>query len=631
VELIDYPISTVAPQNDYCHPKLNAPLAGGDRLRASGDRFMAGSRDVPLFGANLGVILTDEGAFGFLSGMGINFVRINAPYREWTDSGVRIFERTPLDISRRDLDDLLRMQALCEKYGVYMLLTDFNRGIGRDKIQPQDARDFATFSPDATSLGIWHPDVRATVIERIRRLLRTRNPHTGKSFGASPSLFGIQPVNEVMWFGSDLERTNSRIWDRLQTARTQIKSSMGIRAANSPADRFRILARATADAYSEVKSAIIAETGNDRPLLIADMAPFAGGAAFSAFAPCDAYGLNVYPEIGDHANVNGPIKPSDLRPEPGLNRIQARLGGKPTIITEVGDKLAPGGNARLVAEMTVRAGTVGFAGLAFHQLYRGIYGEYSNRREHLASRAPLTNFEFSTDPAAQVAIQACSIIHRKRLIRTPEERVRIERTVDEWISATATFGGQPHDLQTLAARLSPAASRALTKPEVSFVLVPSSGASARTESYPEAGTIQLGHVRVGFVEIDWHTDPNPEQDWLFIRVPLEANRRLIVLVGRAKPDPAQQRFSGGQATLTGLIRYSWPDPRTGYGTRQLVRRPSGPRIFVSGQVFLVRPDGGKSLQTAMQNLPATLPTSSIRFVEELPEPLILRTQDPADS
>ncbi len=628
MEIIDYPIPTVATQDAFCHPKLNSPLRAVDRLRASGDRLVAGGRDVPLFGVNLGVILTDEGAFEFLAGMGVNFVRITAPYREWTQEGnVRVFDRTPLDPPQSDLEALNKMQSLCEKHGIYMMITDFNRGIGRDRVTDVDSRAFQGFAADSSPLGLWHPEVRAAVIERIRRLLRTTNPHTSRAFGASPSLFAIQPVNEVMWFVSDLEVANSRLWTRLASARPAIVGALGgpnALRASAPAERFRTLARATNDAYSSVKSAIVSELGDSRPLLVADMGPYAGGAAFAAFASCDAYGLNIYPEIGDHADVNGPIKAGDLRPEQNLDRMQARLGGKPTIITEAGEKLSPGGNARLIAEITVRAGVGGFAGIAFHQMYRGIYGEHSGKREHLSSRAPLTNFELHTDPAALCALQACSIIHRKRLIRGGEKRVRIERTADEWTTQTATFGWQPHDLHRLAAKLFPNATRELGAPETAIVFVPGPGATAEIERNRDAGTIQRGHVRVGFVEIDWHTDAQPERDWLFIRVPISPNRRLVVLVGRAKPDPAQQRFSGGRATLSGLVRYPWPDPRTGYGARQLVRRPEGPQIFVGGPVSVVQPNGRRGTRASFAQSPGHLPKNGVRFIEELPEALVLR-------
>lgn len=617
MELLDYPIPATAPQDGYCHPKLNRPLEANDRLRVSGDRFVTGPRDVPLFGVNIGVVLTDEGAFGFLASLGINFLRLGAPFREWSREGtVVVPNRTPLDMPNRDLADLFKMQSLCEKYGMYLMISDFNRGIGRDVVSAEDADRFPTFSPDASGLGLWHPQLRSVIIERINRLLTAANPHTRKPFGDSPSLLAIQPVNEVMWFAADLESRDSRTWSKLQSASSQVKAFLGQLIESHPADRMRSLARATNEAYKEIRRAL-EEFGANRPLLVADMATYAGGAAFTAFESCDAYAVNIYPDIGDHGDVNGPVKAFDLRPELYLDRLTARLGGKPTIITECGDKLAPGGNSRLIAEMAVRACVGGYAGIAFHNMYRGIYGEFSNSREHLASRAPLTNFELSTDPAAQCALQACSVIHRNRLIRGGEKRIVIERTANDWISSTASPGRQMHELHRLAASVSSAASREILKPEIAIVLAPAKQSRERVETARDAGTIQRGHVRVGFVEIDWHTERRPENDWLFIRVPFESKRRLIVLVGRSKPDPADQRFLNGAATLSGLVRFHWPDPRTGYGTRQLVRRPEGPEIVVAGALFSVRADGKRGSRVTTARNPSTLPMTTIRFMEEL--------------
>lgn len=624
MELLDYPISPVAPQDGFCHPKLNRPLTDADRLRASGDRFVAGSRDVPLFGVNIGVLLTDEGAFGFLASLGINFLRLNAPFREWSREGTIVVPaRTPLDPPSSELADLFKMQFLCEKYGMYMMISDFNRGIGRDILSAEDADRFPTFTPDASGLGVWHVQVRSVIIERIKRLLTTVNPHTRRRFGDSPSLLAIQPVNEVMWFAVDLESRNSRAWNRLRSIRSQVIASIGPLDATNPGDRMKVLARATNEAYRQVRHAL-EDFGQSRPLLIADMATYAGGAAFTAFESCDAYGLNIYPDIGDHSDVNGPIKAFDLRREPYLDRLQARLGGKPTIITECGDKLAPGGNSRLIAEMTVRAGVGGYAAITFHNMYRGIYGEFSNDREHLASRAPLTNFELSTDPGAQCALQACSIIHRNRLIRGGEKRIVIERSSDDWITATANSGWQMHDLHRMAIVAAPSVTRELGRPETGIVLVLANQSRDHTESARDPGTIQVGHVRVGFVEMDWHTDRRPENDWLFIRVPMESKRRLIVLVGRSKPDPADQRFEGGRATLSGLVRYPWPDPRTGYGTRQLVRRPEGPEIIVSGRLYAVAADGKRGSRVDWPRNPGTLPMRTIRFIEETATAMVLR-------
>ncbi len=630
MEFVDYPIPLLKAQEPFGAIRLNQPIEERHRLIPSGDRFRADGKDVPLFGVNVGPSdVCERGAFAFLASLGINAIRVNLPYREYgPDGNPKRPTRARLDLPDPIFDRLCLQQSLCEQFGIYVLLRDFALGLSDPFFSSEDSRSLALpGQPDACALALWHPGVLALILERVKRLLTKENPYTKRPFGASPALLGIQITNEVAWFlgepqsdrgrigravGQASEATLGKLADALGTSVTSLRRQ-------DPFDRLRLFAEGSKNAYADTLQLLQRELGTKRPLLVADSAPSAGPAAFVAFEPCDAYGWNLYPDFGDFGTVNGPIKPYDLSRETNLDRLQIRLGRKPTLLTETGAKLAPGGYSRLIADVTARCLRYGFAGLFFHEMYRPLFGEQSRLPRFLESRAPQYNFELSTDPGALCSLQACSAIFRSGAIPRAPRRFRLRDKPDSWMRLTVTRGRRLEDLREICYDIHPPLRALLGSLDVEIVFDPAEQKEVVEDRRNSPGTVQVRHVRCGGVEIEWVTDRDPEQDALFLRVPLDEERTLLVLVGRSKPDPAEQRFANGQASLTGLRKYPWPDPRTGYGTKQLVRRPLGPEVRIRGRLHRVGESGRQGDPVPIQDpTSAYLPLDGIRFME-LPE------------
>ncbi|MER3462802.1 MAG: hypothetical protein C4342_07460 [Armatimonadota bacterium] len=70
------------------------------------------------------------------------------------------------------------------------------------------------------------------------------------------------------------------------------------------------------------------------------------------------------------------------------------------------------------------------------------------------------------------------------------------------------------------------------------------------------------------------------------------------------------------ARLSGLRRYTWPDPRTGYGEKQVVRRPLGPDTRIRGRLYVVKPSGNRGREVEVADPTSFhLPTAGIRFMD----------------
>jgi hypothetical protein len=627
MEYVDYPIPLLKAQDPFGAVRLNQPIEERHRVIPSGDRFRADGKDVLLFGVNIGPSdLCERGAFQFLASLGINAIRVNLPYREWgPDGNPKRPNRARVELPQPVFDHLCLQQSLCEESGIYVLLRDFGLGLSDPYYSTEDSRALSLpGQPDACVLALWHSGVLELILERVKKLLATENPYTKRPFGASPALLGIQLTNEVAWFLGEPQSERGRIGRALQQASETTLAKLAEALDTSVTslqradlgDRLALFAEGSRRSHAEALRVLQQELGTKRPLLIADSAPSAGPAAFRAFDPCDAYGWNLYPDFGDFGTVDGPVKPYDLSPEPNLDRLQARLGRKPTILTETGAKLAPGGYSRLIPDVTVRCLRYGYAGVLFHEMYRPLFGESSRLPRFLESRAPQYNFELSTDPGALCSLQACSVIFRKGAIPRAPRRFRLRGRPDAWMRTAVARGRRLEDLRDICCDLHPPLRNLLGDLDVEIVLDPATQEEVVEDRRSDAGTVDRRHVRCGDVEIEWITDSNPEQDALFLRVPLDGERTLLVVVGRSKPEPAEQRFSNGQARLTGLRKYPWPDPRTGYGTRQVVRRPLGPEVRIRGRLYRVGESGRQGdLVAIVDPTAAHLPTDGIRFME----------------
>lgn len=598
-------------------------------MKVSGDTLTTSDgKPLRLFGMNVGFGQLDQrGAFEFLSSMGVNIIRVIPPYRTWGKDGEpEISSSAPLELSKSSFQRLCLQQKICEELGIYILFRDFAQALAPPYYTSEDASKYPYAGrKDSSVLGFWHPGIRTLVIERLKRLVRTINPLTGKPFGASPAFLGVQLTNEAEWFASDVHTSWSRKWPMLKEAPERIINPLAkivgvspsqFRQAH-PAQRLLYLAKVTNDAYTEAMKVLVAEMGNQRPLIIADNAPYAGAMALEAFKSCDVFGLNMYPDVGNHEDVNGPIKANDLRRERFLDRLQARLSNKPTLITEAGDKLAAGGFSRLIADMTVRCSRAGYSGIIFHEIFRGIYGDDSGKPKWLESRTPRFNFELQTDPGALVAFQACSIAFREGLIPPAPTTVKVSRSLSSWAELYASRRRQTEDMTGVVADVDVALARQIGAMSTSFMLALGDQRVLPTTRGLESGvTIEQGHLRTAGIEMDWSTNSDSSEDWLYIRVPLRKQTDLIVVVGRSKPEPATQSFRSGHANLSGYKQYPWPDPRTGYGDKQVVRRPDGPRLRLEGAIFIVNPDGSRGLRVTVSDPSASfLPKEGIRFVE----------------
>lgn len=643
MDTVDYPIPLTRVQDSFAAYPSRAPITEGRRVTVSGDRLRAGAEDLRLFGVNVGPSdLDHRGAFQFLASLGVNAIRVNLPFRVYGPDGDPARPGVaPLELPSQVLDRLCKQQQLCEEEGIYILLRDLALGLGEPYYSAEDAAAFGIRNTrDSCVLGLWHPGVRALVMERLKRLMQHENPYTKRPFGASPALLGIQLTNEVGWFLAEPQRDGGLIMSRWRraTARTRerISEAIGVEGDLLTLDgqeRVMRLAGASKEAHVEARDLLRSLLGSKRPLLVADSAPMAGPAAFEAFQPCDAYGWNVYPAFGDPGEVNGPILPYDLSREPILDRLQVRLADKPTLITEIGAKLAPGGFSRLIADVTVRCARFGYAGLFFHEMYRPLFGPESRLPRFLESRAPQYNFDMSTDPGALVAFQACAPIFRKRLVPGAPRTIRVRDAARSLVGVVLSRGRRLEDIHELAYDLAPnfkvqlgsLGVVVLLQPSASRSVVSSDGSdrsdrsdgSDGSDGSDSSGCVQPRHVRCGDVEIEWETFPSePERDCLLIRVPWADGRALIVVVGRSMPTPAEQTLRAGMARLSGLRKYTWPDPRTGYGEKQVVRRPLGPDARIRGRVYVVEPSGGRGREVEIADPTSCyLPTSGIRFLE----------------
>jgi hypothetical protein len=198
-------------------------------------------------------------------------------------------------------------------------------------------------------------------------------------------------------------------------------------------------------------------------------------------------------------------------------------------------------------------------------------------------------------------------------MRTAPARATIGAEVAKLVWRQCVMGHQLHDLPALAKQHSPRGRQALDQVG-GVVLILGRSVDGYEES--ESVSVERGHVRAPGIEFDWHSDRNPELDWLFIRAETPRARSIVVLVGRSKPDPADQRFAGNRATLSGMNKFPWPDPRTGFGSRVLVRRPDGPTISVLGKLFRLTPDGRRGDEVRYRDpMAVRLPDGAIRFVE----------------
>lgn len=629
MDTVDYPIPLTRAQDAFGAYPLRAAITEGRRVTISGDRLRAGGDDLRLFGVNVGPSdLDHRGALQFLASLGVNAIRVNLPFRIWGADGQPARPASaPLDLPNDVLDRLCRQQHVCEQEGIYVLLRDLALGLGEPFYPSEDAAAFGIGNTrDSCILGLWHPGVRALVMERLKRLVRHENPYTKRPFGASPALLGIQLTNEVGWFLAEPQRDGGLIMSRWRRAtarsRERLTDALGTEADLAlldPHERVMRLAGVCKEAHAEARDLLRSLLGSKRPLLVADSAPMAGPAAFEAFQPCDAYGWNVYPAFGDPGDVNGPILPYDLSHEPILDRLQVRLGDKPTLITEIGAKLAPGGFSRLIADVTVRCSRFGYAGVFFHEMYRPLFGRDSRLPRFLESRAPQYNFDLSTDPGALVALQACAPVFRKQLVPVAPRTFRIRDMARSLIGTAVSRGRRLEDIHELSYDLAPEYKTLVGALDVMVVLLAGGSRSVSRDTAAEDGTVQPRHVRCGELEIEWETLPsNPERDSLLLRVPWDSERALIVVVGRSMPTPAEQTFRGGIATLSGLHTYAWPDPRTGYGEKQVVRRPVGPDTRIRGCLFVVEPSGGRGAKVEVVDPTSFhLPTSGIRFMDVL--------------
>lgn len=625
---MDYPIPLTEPQAGFGSVETAPPITEKRRLRTREDKLVADGREVPLFGVNLGASgITHSGAVRFLSSMGVNIVRVFVPFREWDASGQpAVPVAAAIELPQAKFDKLAKLQQLCEDSGVYMLLRDLAEGIGPPYYTAEDANRYQLYgSKDATFLGIWHPGVKTLVLKRLQALLAKGNPYTRKPFGASPSLMGIQLTNEAGWFAADPHLSNKR-WTVLQNLPTRMLEAMQPATdvgpsrfrRLEPAERLFALAKATAAAHREALDIIQRETGASRPLLVADNAPYAGPIALAAFEPCDVYGWNLYPDYRGIPEMDAPINAYDLRRENYLDKLQVRIGNKPTVITEMGERLASGGMSRLIADTTTRAATYGYAGIIFHSMYNGIYGDKSAEPAWLASRTPRNNFEIGSDPGALCALQACSQIFTNRFIDAAPSTLVLSAPIESWAVKVVARGFQLNQLQEIATEGQQALISRLGSLSLSIVLMQGNTNYTENTNKNFSGNIEQGHVRANGAEIDWGTFPDANNDWLFIRVPLRNRINLIVLVGRSKPEPASQIFENGIAKLGGFKTYSWPDPRTGYGTKEVVRRPDGPMITLHGTLHYIDPDGKDGgIATVGSNTQTLLPNDGIRFAEVL--------------
>jgi hypothetical protein len=629
VRLFDYSMTPLGRQGELGRVELNAPITERLRVTVREDRFFAGGKDLPLFGVNLGWALIDErDAFEFLASIGVNAVRILGPYRQWGGDGEPVApSEAAVKVSRGWFDRLCRQQKICEELGIYVVIRDLAEGLGPPYYPAEDSARYQAFgNKDACSLGLWHSGVRELVMKRLEWLMTEPNPRTGRPFGASPALLGVQLTNETSWFADDPHLDRSRAWRQIRGAPGRILEPLA-RAADihpttfrelPPEERLLSLARATGDAWNQALELLTAKLGDKRPLLIADNAPWAAPVASLAYSPCDAYGWNVYPDHGALPESQAYVKPLDLRPERMLDRFQVRLAGKPTLVTECGERLASGGQSRLVADATVRAATYGYAGILFHFIYKGLYGEKSGETSWLASRTPRENYDLGCDSGALCTVQACSLAFRGGMIPLSPRSVSVSAETREICATVVRKGRQLDDVVGLASDLAPGV--ALNPGSLSTTLLLQDGPRRVVEAANKSfsGNIERGHVRCGYLEMDWGTYPDPEEDWLYIRVPFKRSDSLIVLVGRTKPmgEAAEQKFENGVAKLSGLKTYSWPDPRTGYGQVLFVRKPIGPKIRLDGKLWYVGPDGTEGgLIDEGGKLEYTLPYLGVRFLE----------------
>lgn len=630
MDTVDYPIPLTRPQDGFAAYPVRAPITEARRVTVSGDRLRAGSDDLRLFGVNIGPSdLDHHGALQFLATLGVNAIRVNLPYRVWGPDGEPARPGiAPLELPSAIFDRFCKQQQFCEQEGIYILLRDLALGLSEPYYSAEDAAAFGIGNTrDSCILGLWHPGVRRLVMERLKRLVGRENPYTKRPFGASPALLGIQLTNEVGWFLAEPQRDSGLIpsrWRRA-TARSRESLTEALGAERDllsldPQERVMRLAIACKEAHEEARDLLRSLLGAKRPLIVADSAPMAGPAAFEAFQTCDAYGWNVYPAFGDTGDVNGPILPYDLSREPILDRLQVRLADKPTLITEIGAKLAPGGFSRLIADVTVRCTRFGYAGIFFHEMFRPLFGPDSRLPRFLESRAPQYNFDMSTDPGALVAVQACAPIFRKRLVPSAPRTFRIRDSSHSLVGLAVSRGRRLEDIHELAYDVVPEYKALVGSLDVSILLQPAALRIVTRDNASDVGTVQLRHVRCGELEIEWDTFPSdPERDCLLIRVPWDDRKWLIVVVGRSMPTPAEQTFQGGMARLAGLRKYPWPDPRTGYGEKQVVRRPTGPDTRIRGILHVVEPSGRRGRQVEVNDATSFhLPTTSIRFMDIMP-------------
>lgn len=629
MRIIDYPIPLLQAQANFCKVSLNRPIGEAQRIRPKDDKLICRSEEIRLFGVNLGYSeLDNRGAFEFLASIGVNLIRITMPYRIWGATDPVLQNPAPVQLRQKYFDRLCKQQKICEELGIYILVREFSEGLGSPYYTREEGELFGIGgSVDSCALALWHKGVRELVMKRLQWFLTVENPYTRRPFGASPAILGIQLTNESGLFGSDLHLSWSARWKQVQRAPQRVLQGISeiadvpaSRIPNlGPEDRLNALAFANGRAYDSALKLMEKELGNQRPLLIADNSQMAGPASFVAFNPCDAYAINIYPRHGmSHSEPAAQIKPFDLSPEGHFDRLQVRLGDKPTIITEAGEVLAAGGQAFFIADFTTRCASWGYSAICFHAMYKGIYGEKSGEPAWLTTRVPRENFELSVDPGALCAMQAASLMYRKGLIPNAPRTYAITESQPKYVDTLVSNTIQLEDFPRLAFTLRPELRSKASSMSNTILLFEGPRNFKETQNPEFSGNVERKHVKAGGAEIEWGNYEDPTQDWVFMRAPLRDKANIIVIVGRAKPDGAFQTFSGGTARVSGFRSFSWPDPKTGFGDKLITRRPKGPQVRVFGKLHYVEPDGkdgGTAEVTDKAN--ATLPDDGIRFVELL--------------
>ena len=197
---------------------LDKPAGKHGRLRREGDRLLAGTQAIKLWGLNLcyGSCAPDERLAdqraAFYPRYGINAVRLH----KFADGAGWDGIQAPESAAEYDPAGLERMDYQVAKFkeaGIYVKLSAH---FGSMKMGPADRRDvpyldeFGSFVGGRNRVGAPHsaffysPELQNLQVRQMVNLLRHRNPHTGLTYAEDPAICAVEIINEqsILFFTS---------------------------------------------------------------------------------------------------------------------------------------------------------------------------------------------------------------------------------------------------------------------------------------------------------------------------------------------------------------------------------------------------------------------------------------------